>query len=43
MIKLNFIYSEEKDIERVFYIINKWDFYQQYYNFDWIKLPIKLD
>lgn len=43
MIKLDFIYSEKDDIERILYTISKWDFYQKYYDVSWIKLPAKLD
>ena len=43
MIKLDFIYSKKEDVERILYTISKWDFYQQYYNVSWIKLPAKLD
>lgn len=43
MIKLNFIYGEKEDVERILYTISKWDFYQQYYGVSWIKLPAKLD
>ena len=43
MIKLNFVYSEKEDVERILYTISRWSFYQQYYNIDWIKLPEKLN
>lgn len=43
MIKLDFIYSEIADVERILYTISKWDFYQQYYDISWIKLPAQLD
>lgn len=43
MIKLDFIYSEKDDIERILYTISKWDFYQQYYDVGWINLPAKLE
>lgn len=43
MIKLDFIYNEREDTERILYTIGKWDFYQQHYNVSWIKLPEKID
>lgn len=43
MIKLDFIYSEKEDVGRILYTISKWDFYQQYYDSGWIKLPAKLE
>jgi hypothetical protein len=43
MIKLDFIYGEKEDFERILYTISKWDFYQQHYDVSWIKLPVKLD
>lgn len=43
MIKLDFIYGEKEDVERILYTISKWNFYQQYYDVSWIKLPAKLD
>jgi hypothetical protein len=43
MIKLDFIYGEKEDVERILYTISKWDFYEQYYDVSWIQLPKKLN
>lgn len=43
MIKLDFIYSEKEDVDRILYTISKWGFYQQNYDVNQIRLPAKLD
>ena len=43
MIKINILYSKEEDVARVLYTVGRWDFYKQYYNTEWIKLPVNID
>lgn len=43
MININILYSKEIDKERVLYTVGRWDFYKQYYNTEWIKLPANVD
>lgn len=43
MIKINILYSKEEDVARVLYTVGRWDFYKQYYNTEWIKLPANID
>lgn len=43
MINTKFFYSKDLDRERVLDAISRWNYFKQYYNVDWIKLPIKLD
>jgi hypothetical protein len=42
MPNINVSYSKGEDIARVLYTIGRWDFYKQYYNTEWIKLPVNI-